>query len=221
VRILVVEDTVDVGEGVVACLRRLGHAVDWVRDGAAADQMLSDSTYDVAVLDLMLPEMDGATVLKRLRLRRSQTPVLVLTARSAIGDRVDVLDLGADDYLVKPFDFRELEARVRALLRRHSGDRTNLLVCQGVSLDRAGRAATVHGQPVRLTRRELSLLEIFLSNPGRIFSKTDLLDQIFGYEGDPSENAVEVMVARLRRKIGDSGAEIETHRGLGYRLAAP
>ena len=216
-----VEDIVDVAEGVIACLQRLGHAVDWASDGVTADQMLSDNAYDVAVLDLMLPEMDGATVLKRLRLRRSQTPVLVLTARSAIGDRVDVLDLGADDYLVKPFDFRELEARVRALLRRHSGDRTNLLVSHDVALDRAARRASVRGETIRLTRRELSLLEIFLSNPVRIFSKTDLLDQIFGYDAEPSENAVEVLIARLRRKISDSGAEIETHRGLGYRLATP
>lgn len=219
-RILVVEDIVDVGEGLVACLQRMGHAVDWARDGALADHMLTDSAYDLAVLDLMLPEMDGVTVLKRLRARRNQTPVLVLTARSAIGDRVDVLDVGADDYLVKPFDFRELEARVRSLLRRRSGDRTNLLSCEGVVLDRGARSASIHGKPLRLTRRELSLLEIFLANQGRIFSKPDLLEQIFGYDSDPSENAIEVIIGRLRRKIGASGAEIETHRGLGYRIAA-
>ena len=218
-RILVVEDIVDVGEGIVACLRRLGHAVDWAQDGALADEMLVETAYDLAVLDLMLPEMDGVTVLKHMRARRNQTPVLVLTARSAIGDRVDVLDIGADDYLIKPFDFRELEARVRSLLRRRGGDRTNILTCEGVGLDRAARMASIRGVAIRLTRRELSLLEIFLSNQGRIFSKTELLDQIFGYDTDPSENAIEVIIARLRRKISGAGAEIETHRGLGYRMA--
>ena len=218
-RILLIEDTADLAEGVVGCLARMGHAVDWAADGVSGDQMLSEASYDLAILDLMLPGMDGIAVLKRLRARRSQIAVLVLTARSAIDDRVDVLDIGADDYLVKPFDFRELEARVRSLLRRQSGERSSILSLMGIYLDRSGRAASVNGAPIHLTRRELSLLEILLSSSSRIFGKAELLDQIFGYSGDATENAVEVLVTRLRRKIEGSGAQIETHRGLGYRLS--
>jgi two-component system response regulator TctD len=218
-RILLIEDTADLAEGVVACLVRMGHAVDWASDGATGDEMLGEANYDLAILDLTLPKLDGMTVLKRLRSRRSQTPVLVLTARSTVDDRVDVLDLGADDYLVKPFDFRELEARVRSLLRRQSGERSSILSLMGICLDRSGRAASVHGAPIHLTRRELSLLEILLSSSSRIFGKAELLDQIFGYGGDATENAVEVLITRLRRKIEGSGAQIETHRGLGYRLS--
>lgn len=218
VRVLVVEDTVDLGEGMVACIERMGHAVDWVQDGATADRLLRDTTYELAVLDLTLPEMDGVAVLRSLRARRGSTPVLVVTARSEINDRVNVLDEGADDYLVKPFDFRELEARVRSLLRRRSGDRTNVLACEGVSLDRAGRIAAIHGEPISLTRRELSLLEVLLANQGKIVSKTHIMDQIFDYSAEPSENAVEVIVTRLRPKLAGSGAEIRTHRGLGYQI---
>ena len=219
-RVLVVEDTVDLGEGIVACIERMGHAVDWARDGVSADELLQDTPYEMAILDLTLPGLDGVTVLKNLRARRGQTPVLVVTARSTVDDRVNVLDLGADDYLVKPFDFRELEARVRSLLRRRSGERGNELTCKGVSLNRASRVATVNGAPVSLTRRELSLLEILLANQGKILNKAQLLDQIFGYAAEPSENAVEVIVTRLRPKLQGSGAEIRTHRGLGYQIAA-
>lgn len=219
-RILVVEDTVDLGEGMVACLARTGHAVDWARDGEAADAMLRDTPYELVVLDLMLPKLDGVAVLRNLRLRRSAAPVLVVTARSDVDDRVHVLDQGADDYLVKPFDFRELEARVRSLLRRRVGDRTNVLAFAGVALDRAARVARVQGEPVTLTRRELSLLEVLLANQNKILSKASIMDQIFDYAAEPSENAVEVIVTRLRPKLAGSGAEIRTHRGLGYQIAA-
>lgn len=219
-RVLVVEDTADLGEGMVACIQRMGHAVDWAQDGGAADRLLMDTAYELVVLDLNLPEMDGVTVLRQFRKRRGATPVLVVTARSEIDDRVNVLDEGADDYLVKPFDFRELEARVRSLLRRRIGDRTNVLSCGGVALDRAGRVATIRGEPVTLTRRELSLLEVLLANQGKILSKGHILDQIFDYAADPSENAIEVIVTRLRPKLAGSGAEIRTHRGLGYQIGA-
>ncbi|TAJ71983.1 MAG: response regulator transcription factor [Phenylobacterium sp.] len=219
-RVLVVEDTVDLGEGMVACIERMGHAVDWAQDGGGADRLLRDTAYELLVLDLTLPEMDGVAVLRGLRSRKSTTPVLVVTARSEVEDRVKVLDDGADDYLVKPFDFRELEARVRSLLRRRSGDRTNTLACRGVALDRAARTATIHGAPVGLTRRELALLEVLLANQGKILSKSVIMDQIFDFSAEPSENAIEVIVTRLRPKLAGSGAEIRTHRGLGYQIGA-
>lgn len=223
-RILLVEDTIDVGEAISARLQRLGHTVDWEKKGDAADEVLAVQDYDLVILDVMLPKLDGFSILKRLRRRGSTAPVLVLTARSEVDDRVGALDLGADDYLVKPFDYRELEARVRALLRRNTGDSTNLLVCGGVTLDRGARSATINGSPVELTRRELTLLEILASRPGRIFGKTELIDQLFGFDDEATENAVEQVVARLRKKLAASGPEIRTLRGLGYQIicsAAP
>lgn len=217
-RILVVEDVADVGEAIVASLERIGHTVDWERNGGEADALLRAQVYDLVVLDVMLPDMDGFAILKALRQRRKATPVLVLTARSQVEDRVSALDLGADDYLVKPFDFRELEARVRALLRRKTGSATNVIEVGGITLDQAGRAATLHGKPLDLTRRELTLLEILLARPGRVFGKDELMDQLFGFEDEPSENAVEQYIARLRRKIAGASAEIRTLRGLGYQL---
>lgn len=219
-RVLLIEDSADVGEGIAACIQTLGHAVDWARDGLAGDGMLSQTTYDLVVLDLMLPGMDGVTLLKRLRQRRDPTAVLILTARSTIDDRVSVLDLGADDYLVKPFDFRELQARARSLLRRPVGDRSNELTCGDVSFDRVSRVASIAGEPIALTRREASLLEILLARQKMLFSKTQLLDQLFGYGAEPNENAVEVLVGRLRRRLAQSNVEIATHRGLGYRIVA-
>ncbi|MCZ8186588.1 MAG: response regulator transcription factor [Beijerinckiaceae bacterium] len=217
-RILVVEDVADVGEAIVASLERIGHTVDWERNGGEADALLRAQVYDLVVLDVMLPDMDGFAILKALRQRRKATPVLVLTARSQVEDRVSALDLGADDYLVKPFDFRELEARVRALLRRKTGSATNVIEVGGITLDQAGRAATLNGKPLDLTRRELTLLEILLARPGRVFGKDELMDQLFGFEDEPSENAVEQYIARLRRKIAGAAAEIRTLRGLGYQL---
>jgi two-component system, OmpR family, response regulator TctD len=219
-RILVVEDIVDVGEAIVASMERLGHAVDWARDGESADELALAQTYDLLILDVMLPRLDGFAVLKRLRGRRASTPVLILTARSQIEDRVSALDLGADDYLVKPFDFRELEARVRALLRRRVGAVTNLIECGALAVDRASRTATLDGRRLELTRRELTLIEILAARPGRIFPKRELVDQLFGFEDEPSENAVEQYIARLRRKLAGSNVEIRTFRGLGYQMVA-
>lgn len=217
-RILIVEDVADVGEAISASLERIGHTVDWERNGGDADALLRVQDYDLIVLDVMLPDMDGFAILKALRGRRKATPVLVLTARSQVEDRVSALDLGADDYLVKPFDFRELEARVRVLLRRKTGSATNLIEIGGITVDQSSRAATLHGKPLDLTRRELTMLEILASRPGRIFGKDELMEQLFGFEDMPSENAVEQYVARLRRKITGASAEIRTLRGLGYQL---
>ena len=219
-RVLIVEDVEDVGEGIVACVQRLGHAVDWVKDGLTADDLLGNTPYELVILDLMLPGMDGISILKHLRQRRALTPVLILTARSSINDRVTLLDIGADDYLVKPFNFRELEARIRSLLRRRSNDRTNLLVCGDIVLDRSSHSAQMHSRPLVLTRREFSLLEILMANQGTIFSKAAFIEQLFDYSSDPNENAIEVIVARLRKKLAGSGAELTTHRGIGYCLAA-
>jgi two-component system response regulator TctD len=216
--ILVIEDNHDVGEGIVESIKSMGHAVDWAQDGATGDEWLASNPYQLVVLDLMLPGLDGMTVLQRLRRRNTDTSVLVLSARAELGDRIDLLDLGADDYLVKPFDFRELQARVRSLLRRHTGERSNELKCGKLVFDRAARTVRVDGKIVGLTRRELSLLEIFLARQTHVFSKAQLLDQLFGYGAEPTENSVEVLIGRLRRKLAGAGIEIATQRGVGYRI---
>lgn len=217
-RIFLVEDTVDVAEAIVARLTRTGHTVDWQANGRIASDMSLREQYDLVILDVMLPDQDGISILQRMRRQRVVTPVLMLTARADIDARVDALDLGADDYLVKPFDYRELDARVRALLRRDAGDSTNLISCGSVVLDRKTRSVAVHGLPVELTRRELTLLEIFASRPGRIFAKEELVDRLFSIDDAASQNAVEQYVARLRKKIAGGGVEIRTLRGLGYQF---
>ena len=205
---------------IAGCLKRIGHAVDWAQEGTVADRFLSDFQVDLVVLDLLVPLMDGFTVLKRMRARRSSTtPVLILSARPSVDEKVRALDLGADDYLPIPFDYREFLARARCLLRRGIGGATNELVCEQITLDLAARTARINGAPLCLTRRELSLLEILLAGRGRTFSKGYLLFQIYGHDGDQHENAVEVLVTRLRRKILGSGAAITTHRCLGYSLS--
>jgi two-component system response regulator TctD len=216
-RILLVEDTIDVGEAVAARLLRMGHAVDWQRNGPDAEAALAVQDYDLAVLDVMLPGKDGIAVLNGMRARGLTTPVLMLTARSRIDDRVNALDYGADDYLTKPFDFREFEARVRALLRRHGGTAVNLLQLGDVAFDQASRAVTVAGRPCELTRRETALLEVFLLRPKKLFTKAELMEQLFGFDQEAGENAIELYVGRLRKKLGSSRLEIRTLRGMGYQ----
>lgn len=218
--VLVVEDTIDVGEGVVAAVSRMGHKVDWAHDGLVADEMLAAYAYDLVLLDLMLPRMDGVELLRRLRGRRHKAAVLVLTARSAVDERVQVLDLGADDYLCKPFEFAELEARVRSLLRRHAGEKSNLITVGDVTFDRNTRAVSIADELVSLSRRELSLLEMLIVGRGRILSKAHLLESLFDGDGDTSENAVEVLIGRVRRRLAGSSVEICNHRGLGYQIRA-
>lgn len=219
-RILLVEDTEEIGRAVASRFERVGYAVDWETDGRTASELIEVQSYDLVVLDVMLPNMDGFTVLKNLRGRGLRTPVLVLTARSAVDDRISALDLGADDYLTKPFDYRELEARARALLRRAAGMSDNTIKVGPLVIDRAGRTAAVAGQPLDLTRRELTVLEILASKPGRYVAKEELVEQLFGFDQDPSPNAVEQFVARLRRKLSGTPVEIRTERGLGYQLLA-
>ena len=217
-RILLVEDTDDVGDAICARLQRMGHAVDRERDGGVADEVLAVQSYDLVLLDVMLPGIDGVEILRRLRARGSRQPVLVLTARSAVDDRVTALDLGADDYLVKPFDCRELEARVRALLRRPMGSAVNELRLGALVIDRTGMVVTLDGRPVPVTRREFAVLEALAARPGRIVGKEELIDRLFGFDDAPSGNAVEQYVARLRRKLEPSAVRITTLRNLGYRL---
>ncbi|KUM26948.1 two-component system response regulator [Mesorhizobium loti] len=218
-RVLVVEDTADIAEAIVMRLEKIGHAVDWEKNGKTAVELLAVQTYDLVILDLTLPGEDGIQVLKGMRARRLATPVLVVTARSAVDERISALDVGADDYLIKPFDYRELEARARALLRRSTGLSDNTLCVGPLVIDRAGRVASVAGRSLNLTRRELTVLEILAIRPDRIVSKEELIEQLFNFDQEPSPNAIEQFVARLRRKLGDAPIEIRTMRGLGYQLA--
>jgi two-component system OmpR family response regulator len=214
-RILVVEDDKLLSEGLVSVLSRAGHAVDHTTSGKYADTLLGQESYDLLVLDVGLPDIDGFEVLRRLRARRSPTAVLVLTARDAVEDRVHGLDLGADDYLTKPFSVAEFEARVRALLRRNAPPETSV-TAGALTVDVAAKRVRVNDRPVDLTPREWALLEIFLSRPGRVLSKDQIAERLIGFDEPLSANAVEVHVSRLRTKIEDAGVLIRTVRGFGY-----
>jgi len=218
VRILLAEASTELGGTMLERLEHMGHAIDWARDGLSADELLRGGPYAAVVLNLVLPEMDGARVLRRMRDRQSCAGVLIVSTRGAVEDRVGLLDLGADDYLVAPFDFRELEARVRSLLRRFAGQRGALLSCADLSFDRAAQLVKVKDTPVAVTRREMSLLEVLLANQNRVTSKPALLEQMFDHTAEPHQNAIEVLIARLRPKLTGSGAGIRTYRGLGYRM---
>ena len=222
-RILIVEDTCDLADAIAGRLRKLGHAVDTVEDGEEADELLRREQYHLVVLDLMLPGIGGKEVLGRLRRRRTRTPVLVLTARSGVDDKVGLLDQGADDYLVKPFDFRELEARCRALLRRPQGMAASAVEFGNLVFDNGAKRVSVDGATVELSAREFRLLELLLANLGRVLSKDALLDQLFGLDDAVAPNAIELYVSRLRRKLDRSAVKIRTLRGLGYvtELVAP
>lgn len=214
--ILVVEDAEVLGEAICARLRSLGHATELVTNGRQAEGLLRHQEFDLVILDLNLPEMSGEKILQNLRQRRVSTPVLVLTAREQIEDRVRLLDGGADDYLTKPFDFGELEARCRVLLRRGQGFSSNRSEHGGLVFDRAAQAAFIGDERLDLKKREFRLLEIFLGNLGRVLSKEDIADRLFSLEDAPGPNAVELYVARLRKKIEPSRLRIRTLRGLGY-----
>lgn len=218
-RLLLVEDTEDVANAIVASLGRHGHAVDHVLTRAHAEDALAVQDYDLVILDIQLPDGSGVDVLRGLRMRGLATPVLMLTARLDVEDRVEALDIGADDYLMKPFDLRELEARVRALVRRNNGARSGILEYGDLAVDPAGRSASVTGAPLSLTRREFSLLEVLMSNRGRVMPKERLFEKIFAFDAeDVGLNAIELYVGRLRRKLDASSVSIRTLRGLGYQL---
>lgn len=218
-RLLVVEDTLDVAEAIVAHFRRRGEAVDHAERVSTAADALAVQRYDIVILDINLPDGCGKEMLGAMRRRGDATPVLMLTARFQVEDRVAALDSGADDYLVKPFDLRELEARARALVRRTQPDRGGLVECGDLVFDPAGKAIRIGGEPVALTRRELNLLETFLANRGRVLSKERIFERMFSFDEDNvGMNAIEIYVARLRRKLEDSRVSIRTLRGLGYQL---
>jgi len=213
-RILLVEDDTMLGEGVQRGLRQQGHAVDWVRDGRAADLAVAGEPYDLVLLDLGLPLKGGLDVLRDLRRRGRHVPVLILTAQDPVGDRVAGLDAGADDYLVKPFDLDELAARVRALHRRSIGRAQPVLVHDRLTLDPAMHEVSLDGTPVALSAREFSLLHALLEHPGRPVSRARLEERLYGWGEEVESNAVEVHVHSLRRKLGAEW--IKTLRGVGY-----
>jgi DNA-binding response OmpR family regulator len=213
-RILLVEDDAMIGQAVLEVLRTEHYATDWVRDGEAAQAALVAERYDLVLLDLGLPRADGLSVLRALRARRDPVPVLVATARDAVGDRVAGLDAGADDYIVKPYDTDELLARVRALLRRSAGRGEPIISHKGLELNPATREATLQGEPLSLSPREWALLEPMLQRPGVVFSKAQLEQKLYSWKEDISSNAVEVYVHGLRKKLGADF--IRTVRGLGY-----
>lgn len=218
-RLLLVEDTVDVADAIVASFGHRGDAVDHVTCAEDAESALSVQDYDVIILDIGLPDGLGTDILGSLRNRGQPTPVLMLTARSDIEDRVAALDKGADDYLVKPFDLRELHARVRAMIRRQDVDRSGMIEFGDITFDPAGLTVEIKGNPVSLTRREFNVLEILLANRERVVPKEKLLDRMYSFnDEDVSPNAVELYVGRLRKKLCDSQVTIKTLRGLGYQL---
>jgi len=217
-RILIVEDDPVLADGLTRSLRQADYAVDYASDGAEADHVLATQAYDLVILDLGLPKIDGFEVLRRVRRRGVKVPVLILTARDALQDRVKGLDLGADDYLSKPFDLPELEARVRALIRRGQAGGSAVLTHGSLSLDTAGRRATLGGEPLDLSAREMGVLEVLMMRTGRVVGKEQLAEQLYGWEEEVGANAIEVYVHRLRKKLEPAGVNIRTVRGLGYLL---
>ena len=220
-RLLLAEDDTMIGEAVRAGLRQQGFSVDWVRDGVAAEQALLTEPYDACLLDLGLPRKEGLAVLRRLRERGSTLPVLLVTARDAITDRVEGLDAGADDYVVKPFDLAELGARIRAVTRRKGGRAQAIIEHRDVALDPATREVRRNGELVPLSPREFALLQALLEHPGRILSRAQLEQRLYGWGEEVESNVVEVHVHTLRRKLGADF--IRNVRGVGYRVvsAAP
>ena len=219
-KILLVEDDPTLGEAVMLATRQAGFAVDWARDGVQAENALAGYAYDAMLLDLGLPRRAGLEILRSLRIRGATLPVMILTARDTVGDRVRGLDAGADDYLLKPFSLDELLARLRALLRRAHGKADTQIRMGRLSFDSVRRQACIGETPLALSARELEVLEILLSHAGRVTAKEAIADRLTGWDEGVGENAVEVYIHRLRRKLNNSGVTIRTLRGLGYLLEA-
>ncbi|MBE0412612.1 response regulator transcription factor [Yoonia sp.] len=216
-RYLLVEDNIELAEAVIKRLALDGHAVDHATTLSEAEDCLAAASYDLILLDVMLPDGDGRDFLVRSRAHLA-TPVIVLTARSQVSDRVGALDQGADDYITKPFDFSELEARCRAVLRRRGGSARNEIALGPVIFDLLAGTLQRGTETLELRSREIRLLEVFARHPGQIMSKSQLMDRLFSYDTAVTENAIEVYVGRLRRRIDSVGLRIETVRGLGYRI---
>lgn len=220
-RVLLAEDDSVLADGLCRSLRKAGYAVDCAGTGSEADAALTAQPYDLLILDLGLPRLAGMDVLKRLRAREVSVPVLILTAADSVEQRVRGLDLGADDFMAKPFALSELEARVRALVRRAHGSGSNLVRLGDLSFDQSGRTAALHGTALELSARETSLLEVLLSRVGRLVSKEQIVDHLCGWGDEVSHNAIEVYMHRLRKKLEGAGIRIATVRGLGYCLERP
>ncbi|MDE2080844.1 MAG: response regulator transcription factor [Burkholderiales bacterium] len=213
-RLLLVEDDTMIGESVLDLLRAEHYAVDWVQDGAMADTALHSQTYDLVLLDLGLPRRDGLAVLRGMRARHERIPVLIATARDSVQQRIEGLDAGADDYVLKPYDLDELLARIRALLRRAAGRAEPVYEHQGVRINPATREVTVGDQPVLLSAREWAVLEPLIARPGLVLSRAQLEEKLYGWKDEISSNAVEVYIHGLRRKLGAD--LIQNVRGVGY-----
>lgn len=213
-RLLLVEDDAALGEGICDGLRQEGYTLDWLQDGASALHALLNEAFDLVVLDLGLPRLDGIELLRRLRASGRNLPVLILTARDATEDRINGLDAGADDYLVKPFDLNELKARLRALLRRSAGRAQLVIEHAGVSLDPATQQVHYHGQLVVLTPKEYRLLHELLAQPGKVFTRERLTQLLYGWDEEPESNTLEVNIYQLRKKLFNG--LIRTVRGIGY-----
>jgi two-component system response regulator QseB len=215
-RLLLAEDDPMIGEAVRAGLHQQGFAVDWVQDGAAAELALDTGTYDLCLLDLGLPRKEGLQILKGLRRKGSSLPVVIMTARDAITDRVEGLDAGADDYVVKPFELTELSARIRAVMRRKSGRASSLIEHLGVTLDPATHEVRREDRVIPLSAREFAVLHALMEHPGRILSRAQLEERLYGWDEEVGSNVVEVHIHSLRRKLGADF--ILNVRGVGYRV---
>ena len=215
-RLLLIEDDPMIGRAVRHGLLRAGFAVDWTTDGESGDHAAANAVYDAIVLDLGVPRVDGMALLHRLRARRDSVPVLIVSARDAVADRIDALNSGADDYVLKPFDLDELIARLRALIRRHAGAASSATTVGGLSLDVVGRRVTQDGRELALTPKEFALLETLLRKPGAVVSRERLEESLYGWDGEIGSNAVEVHLHNLRRKL--VGQVIRNVRGVGYRI---
>jgi len=215
-RLLLVEDDTMIGEAVLDLLRAEHYAVDWVRDGAMAATATQTQQYDLVLLDLGLPRRDGLEVLCELRARKDRVPVLIATARDSVQDRVQGLDAGADDYILKPYDLDELLARIRALLRRAAGRAEPVYEHMGVTVNTATREVTAQGEPVVLSAREWAVLEPLIARPGRVLSRAQLEEKLYGWKDDVSSNAVEVYIHGVRKKLG--AGLIQNVRGVGYMV---
>lgn len=217
-RLLVVEDDKILAEGLVEALKQAGYAVDHAANGEIANTFLQQTTYDLVVLDLGLPKLDGFEVLKRLRSRGEHSAVMILTAQDAIESRVKGLDFGADDYLIKPFNLTELEARVRALIRRAKMGTNTSLVCGNLTFNAADKRATCGDKDLLLSTREFALLEILMLKQNKVVSKEQVLESLCNWDHELGDNAIEVYIHRLRKKIASANVQIRTIRGLGYLL---